>query len=374
MAIPIQDTFNQLLEPYGMRINGPQSFDPQINDERFYQRVITKGSLGLGDAYVDGWWDCAELDEFFHRILKNEDDIRKRLAPVLPTIMKSFVSSLFNFQTDKYSFANAQAHYDIGNDLYKAMLDKRLVYTCGYFKDAQTLDDAQDAKLDLVCRKLGLQNGDRVLDIGCGWASFLQFAFEKYGATGTGITVSKSQIALGSERTTGMPIELRLQDYRNVIGTYDHLVSLGMIEHVGPKNFRSFFEVANRCLADDGLFLLHTIGGLVSTHSFDPWMEKYIFPHAVLPSLAQLTRAAEGLFVIEDVHNFGPDYDKTLMAWDANVTRHWPELKKTYDERFGRMWHYYLRSCAGSFRARSNQLWQIVLSKHGVSGGYKTVR
>jgi cyclopropane-fatty-acyl-phospholipid synthase len=278
--------------------------------------------------------------------------------------------------TQKYGQAakNAQQHYDLGNDLYEAMLDKRLVYTCGYWKDSDNLDQAQEAKLDLVCRKIGLQAGQRVLDIGCGWGSWAKFAAEKYGVNVVGVTVSPEQVELGKKLCAGLPVDIQLMDYRKITGTFDHIISLGMFEHVGYKNYRTYMEVAREHLADDGLFLLHTIAGNVSATTTDPWIDKYIFPNSMLPSAQQITRALEGLFVIEDWHNFGPDYDKTLMAWWQNFNTHWPELKESYNDRFYRQWKYYLQACAASFRVRNNQLWQIVLSKHGKVGGYTSIR
>ena len=263
------------------------------------------------------------------------------------------------------AFEVGERHYDLGNDLYQAMLDKRMNYTCGYWKDAATLDEAQEAKLDLVCRKIGLQPGMRVLELGCGWGSFAKYAAEKYGAEVLGVTVSKEQVALGMEQCQGLPVELRLQDYREVEGTYDAVISIGVMEHVGYKNYRTYMQVVDRCLKEDGIAFVHTIGGNRSATSSDPWTNKYIFPNGMLPSIAQLGAAMEGLFVMEDWHNFGPHYDRTLMAWHANFEAAWPELKANYDERFYRMWRYYLLSCAGGFRSRNNQLWQIVMTRTG---------
>jgi cyclopropane-fatty-acyl-phospholipid synthase len=272
-------------------------------------------------------------------------------------------------------------HYDLGNDLFEAMLDRRMVYTCAYWADAAwadaaTLDAAQEAKLDLVCRKLGLQPGDRILDVGCGWGSFLAYAAERYGATGVGVTVSREQAALARERLGGLPIEVRLQDYRALDPSerYDHVVSLGMFEHVGVRHYRSYLRVVRRHLEDGGLFLLHTIGGNRSVRSTDPWIERYVFPHSMLPSIRQIGHATEGLFVVEDWHNFGAHYDRTLMAWHERFERAWPSLRARYGERFRRMWRYYLLQSAGLFRARGAQLWQLVLSKDGVPGGYTSVR
>ena len=375
----LQAQTEKLLEGTGVTFNGGQPWDPQIHDPRFYARVFAEGSLGLGESYMDGWWDCAQVDEFIARVLRQ--DVPSRLRFNFSLVADAIRAHLSNLQSKKRAFHIGEAHYDMGNDLYRAMLDRRMTYTCGYWnpstcsgQGASNLDEAQEAKLDLVCRKIGLKPGQRVLDIGCGWGSFAKFAAEKYGAQVTGITVSKEQVALAEELCRGLPVEIRLQDYRDVRDTFDHIISLGMFEHVGYKNYRTYFEVARRCLKDGGLFLLHTIAGLTSTATTDPWISKYIFPRSMLPSAAQITKAVERLFVMEDWHSFGVDYDKTLMAWHDNVERHWEDLKTTYDERFHRMWKYYLLACAGSFRARKNQLWQIVFSKNGVAGGYASVR
>lgn len=266
-------------------------------------------------------------------------------------------------------------HYDIGNDLYQRMLGESMAYTCGYWKDAKNLEDAQYEKFDLVCKKIGLKSGQKILDIGSGWGSFLKFAAQRYGAKGVGITVSKEQKKLADERCHDLPIETRLMDYRDIAGEkFDRVVSLGMFEHVGYKNYRTFMQIARSVLNDDGLFLLHTIGGNRSVKTMDRWMEKYIFPNSMLPSIQQIGRSIEGIFVMEDWHNFSAYYEQTLMAWHENFVSHWDELKKNYDEKFFRMWEYYLLSCAGSFRARKNQLWQIVLSPKGVRGGYASIR
>ncbi len=362
----------ELLKKADVEIGGTRPQDIQVHDERLFNRVIRYGSLGLGEAYMDGWWDAKELDAFIYKVFTGnlEKEFKINLASI-STIAKAF---LFNLQTNSRARKVGEVHYDLGNDLYEAMLDKRMVYTCGYWAHAKNLDDAQEAKLDLVCKKIGLRKGDRVLDIGCGWGSFAKFAAEKYGASVVGITISKEQASLAREVCKGLPIEIRVQDYRDVNEPFDHIVSLGMFEHVGVKNYRDYFEMASRCLKDDGVFLLHTIGYMVSQLTSDPWFEKYIFPGGTLPSVAQIGKAIEGLFIVEDWHNFGADYDKTLMAWFKNFDAAWPKLKAKYGERFYRMWKYYLLSVAGGFRARQIQLWQIVLSKNGVAGGYKSVR
>ncbi|OHA81942.1 MAG: cyclopropane-fatty-acyl-phospholipid synthase [Candidatus Yonathbacteria bacterium RIFCSPHIGHO2_01_FULL_51_10] len=358
-----------------IQIGGTRPWDIQVHDERLYRQVILRGSIGLGEAYMDGWWDCAQLDEFFNRILRAQLHVKHKA--IGQDVFHILSNTLFNKQSPARSFVVGERHYDIGNDLYKAMLDKRMVYTCGYWggnPPAGGLDEAQEHKLDLVCRKLNLQKGQRVLDIGCGWGSFAKFAAERYGVHVTGLTISKEQAALAREMTKGLPVEVLFQDYREVQGTFDHIVSLGMFEHVGHKNYRTYMEVAAKHLKDDGLFLLHTIGGNRSGIDADPWIDKYIFPNGILPRVAHIGEATSELFVMEDWHNFGAYYDTTLMAWNDNVEAHWGELKGTYSERFHRMWNYYLLSCAGAFRARDIQLWQIVLSKGGLHGGYTSIR
>lgn len=371
-SIQLKQRVDAILQGTGVTVNGSQPWDMQVHNDRFFARVLAQGNLGLGESYMDGWWDSEQIDEMIARVIRS--DVRSRLKPNLSFMLDGVKARVINQQDKRQAFGNAQAHYDIGNDLYTAMLDKRLTYTCGYWAEAQTLDQAQEAKLDLVCRKIGLKPGQHVLDIGCGWGSWAKFAAEKYGARVTGITVAKEQVKLGQELCAGLPVDIRLQDYRDISEKYDHVISLGMFEHVGYKNYEHFFQVVRRCLKDNGLFLLHTIGGNISTHNTDAWISKYIFPHSMLPSAKQITTAFEGKFVMEDWHNFSADYDKTLMAWFKNVEMQWDKLKGQYSDRFYRMWKYYLLSCAGGFRARQNQLWQIVLSPKGVPGGWSTVR
>ena len=361
-----------LLKGTGVEIDGNKPQDIKIHNEKFYKRVLEEGSLGLGDAYVDGWWDAERLEELFFIILRT--DLEKKVRGNWKILLKIIAKTFFNQQTRSKAFKIGEHHYDIGNDLYQAMLDKRLVYTCGYWKNAENLDEAQEAKLDLVCRKLNLKPGQKVLDIGCGWASFIKYAAEKYGIIATGITVSKEQVELGKKLCAGLPVEIKFQDYRDIKGVYDHIVSLGMFEHVGYKNYRVYMETVQRHLLDGGLFLLHTIGRNESMETTDPWVEKYIFPNSVLPSIKQISGAAEGLFVMEDWHSFGSDYHKTLMAWFRNFDSHWKELEPKYGKRFYRMWKYYLLASAGAFQARKNQLWQIVFSKKGILMGYNSIR
>jgi cyclopropane-fatty-acyl-phospholipid synthase len=358
----------ELLDLAGIEVNGSHPWDIQVHEPRLYDRVLQQATLGLGEAYMDGWWDCEAIDQFIDRALRANLEVQiRRNWRILLHVLRS---RLLNLQSPAMAFEVGERHYDLGNDLYQAMLDKRMCYTCGYWKDTAMLDEAQEAKLELVCSKIGLEAGMRVLELGCGWGSFAKYAAEKYGAEVLGVTVSREQVALGMEQCRGLPVELRLQDYREVEGTYDAVISIGVIEHVGYKNYRTYMQVVDRCLKPGGIAFVHTIGGNRSATSSDPWTNKYIFPNGMLPSIAQLGAAMEGLFVMEDWHNFGPHYDRTLMAWHANFEAAWPELKgrstgPQYDERFYRMWRYYLLSCAGGFRSRSNQLWQIVMTRPG---------
>ena len=362
-----------LLSLAEIEINGRNPWDIQVHDERFYKRAVTEVELGLGESYMDGWWDVEKLDEMIYRIVRT--DLQNKVKRNLKIAFQLAGFYLINMQARHRAFIIGERHYDLGNDLFQNMLDKRMNYSCAYWKNANTLDEAQENKLELICKKLYLKPGMRVLDIGCGWGAFGKYAAEKYGVEVVGITVSKEQVALGKELCKGLPIELRLQDYRDVNEKFDRIVSVGMIEHVGYKNYRTYFKVAERNLKDDGLFLLHTIGEVRSTKSTDAWTHKYIFPNGMLPSIAQLAKAVEGLFIVEDLHNFCADYDKTLLAWFENFHKNWEKIKHKYGERFYRMWKYFLLSSAGAFRARNkNQLWQIVLSKKGVPGGYIAVR
>jgi cyclopropane-fatty-acyl-phospholipid synthase len=353
----------QLLDLADVRIDGPAPCDIQVHNPDFYPRVLAGGSLALGESYMDRWWDCDALDQFFERIMAARLDKKVRKSKAL--LWEALKAKLTGMYGRARAFEIGRHHYDIGNDLYAVMLDKRMNYSCAYWQAAKTLDQAQEDKLELTCRKLRLEPGMRVLDIGCGWGGFAIYAAEKHGVTVTGITVSDEQVKLGQSRRADLPVSFELKDYRDVDETFDRIVSIGMFEHVGFASYRTYMQVVNRCLKDDGLFLLHTIGSNTSVGSVDPWMAKYIFPNSMLPSARQITDAAEGIFILEDWHSFGPHYDPTLMAWHRNFIDNWRCIRDAYDHRFQRMWVYYLLSCAGSFRARRNQLWQIVFSKNG---------
>ncbi len=366
-----QRVIRKLLADADVRVDGDRPWDIRVRDRAFYERVLAGGSLALGESYMDGWWDCASLDRFFDRILRAGLDRKARLSREV--LWAALRARLTNRQRRSRAFDIGRHHYDLGNRLFSVMLDRGMNYSCAYWENADTLDEAQAAKLELICRKLDLVPGMTVLDIGCGWGGFARYAAETRGVTIIGITVSRQQAEFARHYCRGLPVRIEMQDYRSLAQRFDRIVSIGMFEHVGCKNYRTFMKIVHRCLKPEGLFLLHTIGGNTSVRSTDPWIERYIFPNSMLPSAAQIASAAEGLFVLEDWHSFGPHYDTTLMAWHRNFTRGWHRLAKDYDQRFYRMWVYFLLSSAGSFRARVNQLWQIVFSKTGVRGGYRRI-
>lgn len=361
-----------LLQEVGVIINGPNPWDPQIHNDGFWNRLFAQGSLGLGEAYMDGWWDAADLAEFFNRVLGARIDESIKLTPVF--LWQIVQAKVLNMQTVERSRRVAEMHYN-QTEAYKASLDVRMTGSCGYWPEGVTnVDQAQEAKLDLVCRKIGLEPGQKVWDIGCGWGAFMGFAAEKYGVNCVGVTVSPDQAAYGRERYKGLPVEFQVKDYRQFQGKADHVVSMGMFEHVGHKNYRTYFEAARRAIADDGLFMLHTIGAQKTTETIEPWLEKYIFPGGVIPSMAQIGAAIDGIFTVIDLHNIGPHYDRTLTAWYENFEAKWPKQRDAEQERFYRMWKYYLLCCAGAFRARILQVWQFVFSTAGVPEGYRTAR
>ncbi|WP_035890507.1 cyclopropane fatty acyl phospholipid synthase [Legionella norrlandica] len=359
---------NNLFQIANVNINGQTPWDIQIYNDQFYYRVLRDADLGLGESYMDGWWDCKRIDLFISKLIKA--NLESKIKINLKFAFKIFLSKLFNLQTRRRSLQVGKQHYDVGNDLFQIMLDHNMNYTCGYWKTATNLEQAQLDKLKLTCEKLHLKPNMRLLDIGCGWGSLAKYAAENYGVSVIGITISQQQYELAKIRCKNLPIEIRFSDYRDLDEKFDRIVSLGMFEHVGYKNYRKYMEIVHKCLNDEGLFLLHTIGSNESATKAMPWISKYIFPNGMVPSIMQIGKASEKLLVMEDWHNFGADYYKTLMAWHENFNRGWDQIKSHYNEKFFRMWNYYLLSCAGAFEARMLQLWQIVFSKKGIQNGY----
>lgn len=358
-----KDMCLELFSRAGIVINGSNPWDIFIEDDSFYGRLLRDKSLGLGEAYMEGLWRCKQIGEFTYRLMKANlhEEIRSGVKFFLPYL----TACLFNFQSRRRAYLVAEKHYDLDNDLFLSFLDPYKQYSCGYFNGTEDLAEAQRNKLDLICKKIELRAQDRVLDIGCGWGGFAKYAAERYGCSVTGITISQEQVNYAGEFCRNLPVTILKCEYRDLEGTFDKIVSVGMFEHVGRKNYRYFMRIVKRCLKDDGIFLLHTIGSNESEITCEPWISKYIFPNGMIPSISQIGQAAEGLFVMEDLHNLGPHYEKTLLAWHDNFQQAWDKLSKKYDSRFKRMWEYYLLSCAGAFRARQLQLWQLVFTKYG---------
>lgn len=352
-----------LLQEANIKINGNNPWDIEVTDERFFSRVLSDGSLGLGESYMDEWWNCKNLDTFIYKLLRGNLE-EKYNHEIVMTAAKEKIKSFFNHQSIAECKKDISFHYDTGNVLFKNMLDSRMVYSCGYWANAKNIDEAQENKLDLICKKIGLKPGMKVLDVGCGWGPFMKYAVENYGVECVGITLSKEQIKLGEEMCKGLPIQFLYSDYRELSGMkFDRVVSIGMFEHVGPKNYEIYMKKISEFLDDNGIFLLHTIGGLKTKDDCDKWIRKYIFPNGTIPSIKQIGEAAEDYFYMEDWHDFGPDYDKTLMVWHDNFQKNWDIIKPYYNNEFKRIWEYYLLSCAGAFRARELALWQVVFTK-----------
>ncbi len=362
-----------LLARAGVVPNGDHPWDPQVHHPRFYDEVLQRWSLGLGESYMAGDWDCARLDEFFHRVLRAHVDQNVPWRLRWQAGLAILRNRLFNRQSRSRAFQVGQQHYDAGNDLFEAMLDTRMMYSCAWWAEARTLDQAQEDKLHLICRKLMLVPGETLLDIGCGWGGLAQFAAREYGVSVVGITVSREQQALAQERCRGLPVDIRLSDYRDLTGRFDKIVSVGMFEHVGPKNYQTYFDAVHRLLRPGGLFLLHTIGSAIPVARTDPWIDRHVFPNGHLPALRDLALALDPRLQLEDWHNFGYDYDRTLMAWLERFEAAWSRLSERYDERFHRKWRYYLCCTAGLFRSGEGRLWQLVLAPRG-HGPYRALR
>jgi cyclopropane-fatty-acyl-phospholipid synthase len=369
-VIPLRDAemaFVELLREANLEINGSSPGSPRILNRSFFSRVLSDGSVGLGDSYMEGWWECERLDIFFDRFLRARLNERA-CGGLLARVNALRYSDLWRHSI-REGRCVATRHYDKGNQIFEEMLDSRMVYSCGYFvgSDVDDLERAQLEKLDLVCRKLALEPGMRLLDVGCGWGALAAHAAEYYGVNVTGATNSVEQFNYARKRYCHLPISWELKDYRQIEGSYDRIVSVGMFEHVGSRQYPLFFETLSRHLVPDGVALLHTIGKNRTDASLDPWIARHIFPNSHLPSLAEVARPIEGRFVMEDCQNIGPHYDPTLMAWHRRFSTHKARISDRYGDDFFRMWSYYLLSCAGAFRARAMQVWQFVLTHPGRS-------
>lgn len=358
--IPVKTRIETLLKLAGVEVGGSKPQDIIVHDDRFYAKVMRYRELGLGESYMDHWWDCKHIDQLVQKLLTFDIPSHVNISP---SLLLAMTPSLFKTQSIKGARKNAAHHYNIGNDLYQRMLGQRMIYSCAYWKGAKNIDEAQENKLDLICQKLELKKGMKLLDIGCGWGGFAKFAASKYGVEVTGITPASEQVKIAKATTRGLSVKILQKDYREITGHFDRITSIGMLEHVGSKNYKNFFEICNRMLDSAGLMLHHTIAFNTPSNHTDPFISKYIFPGGVLPTLSQISNAVQDKLIIEDVQNLGPDYDKTLMAWHKNFTKNYDEIKANYDDRFYRMWEFYLLICAGAFRARHLQLWQVVMRK-----------
>ncbi len=367
-----REIVENLLNQAGIHIGGNSPWDINVMDERFFKSIIKDGELGLGESFMKGWWDSPSMDQMIFKLF--EGNIHDKVKENINTLLWIAFTKITNYQSKNKAKLVGLKHYDVGNKLFSLMLDKRMNYSCGYWENTDNLDAAQENKLELICKKLQLKPGMKVLDIGCGWGAFGKYAAENYDIKTKGITISKNQKELGEKLCTGLPVTFELKDYRELSGKYDRIVSIGMLEHVGFKNYKNFFKTVNNCLVDDGIALIHTIGSNRTVTTTSAWLDKYIFPNGMIPSIKQIGEAIERSFVMEDLHNFGHYYDTTLMAWFNNFDSNWNNIKDDYNNEFYRMWKYYLLTNAASFRARYNQLWQIVLTKKGFKGGYKSIR
>lgn len=367
-----------LLAPADVLFNGDRPWDIIVHDRDTYRYTLAKGTLGFGEAYMKGYWDCHQLDKCFTKLQRVDINVKLRglfkVRLLLSSLANLAVHTFLNLQTKQKAFEVGVKHYDIGNDIYRSMLDSRMNYSCAYWYNTNSLEQAQINKLDLVCKKLNLHPGDTLLDIGCGWGSLAKYAAENYRVKVTGITISKEQQRFAEQYCKGLDVEILLTDYRALRGCYNKIASIGMFEHVGNKNYKTFFDTVRNLLSDDGIMLLHTIGDYSTHNTTDAWIHEYIFPNGQLPSANRITRMIEPDLVIRDWHDFGPDYDKTLMAWWKNFDQSWPQFSKKYSPQFYRMWRYYLHSCAGFFRSGQGQLWQIVLTKRGALPEYMSYR
>ncbi len=368
----MKQVFQDFLKLADIKINGDRPWDIQVYDPRLYDIVLKRGSLAFGESYMDGWWNCEALDQLIYKIKISE--LNFKFSSYIQ-FLKVLRYKLANMQSVKRSTEVVKTHYDLGNDLFELMLDKNMQYTCAYWKDTDNLDQAQINKAHLICKKIQLTPGMEILELGGGYGTLARFIAKEYKCKVVSYNISNEQVKYARKACEGFPVTIVNADYREATGVYDRVIAIGLCEHVGYKNYRNLMELVHRSLNDEGIFLLHTIGRNTSLRRpFDPWIQKYVFPQGHLPSIQQLSQAAEGLFVMEDWHNFGPHYDKTLMAWHENFNRNWHKLNARYDERFHRMWNFYLMSCAGSFRARDINLWQVVFSKGGIRGGYESIR
>lgn len=359
-------TVRELLAPAGVTVNGSEPWDIRVHRESFFRRAL-HGSLGFGESYMDGDWDCEQLDELVARLTRAR--LWERVRSDARTLLHVAAARTMNIWSRRSVSRKVAPHYNLGNDLFETILDtEHMAYTCAYFRDEHTtLEEAQTAKIELVCDKLDVQKGTRLLDIGCGWGGLAKYAARHRGAEVVGVTLSRDQAELGSERCRGLPVEIRTMDYRDVHGSFDRVASVGCLEHVGHRNHRTYFQKIHDCLPERGHAVVQTIGTDETAPLVGGFIDKYVFPLVNPPSIEQIGKAINGLFVLEDVQNIGPHYDPTLMEWNRRFQAAWSRLEPRYGHllggRFRRMFEFYLMGCAGYVRGRGAQVWQLVLAK-----------
>lgn len=345
-----------------------------IHNPNTYDRILAFGTLGFCEAYMEGWWDeennnLVELIGLFHRsnvYAKARDNVT--VALVLKVITQRLQTLPILIQNSR---KNVQHHYDLGNDFYQHFLDPTMTYSCGYcLREADSLEQMQLQKYELICKKLALQPGESLIDIGCGWGGMLIYAAERYGISGTGITLSVEQAKLARERIEqkrlGDRIKIVIADYREVTGQFDKFVSIGMFEHVGKGNFATFMQKASELLTPNGVGLLHTIVTQNNERN-GAWVDKYIFPGGYAPQLHELTQELwAAKLSVAHCENLKPHYAETMTRWADNFMSNRTEiasLNQSYDERFLRMWYLYLQSFEASFRYGGLHVYQLLFYK-----------
>ncbi len=356
----------------GVAINGDRPWDIQVLQNRFFRRAA-RGPLGLGESYMDRDWDVLSLDELFRHVISAGLD-HGYLAQ-FNRLWLDLQARISNLQSRRRARAVAEEHYDLDYRMYENFLGPYNQYTCCFFDGTDDLAKAEIRKLEIICDKLDVKSSDTVLDIGCGWGGFAKYAASTRGCQVTGVSLSREQVEYARKYTEGLPVKIVHSDYRDLpdkLDTrFDKILICGMIEHVGYKNYANLMTVVHHLLKDHGLFLLHTIGNSEDTAIVNPWIEKYIFRNSMAPSMLQLAASIRGLFTVHDWQNYGHYYSSTLSAWQENFERNWETIKslktaRPFDEKFRRMWNYYLLSCKAAFDVEDLQLWQIVMSKMGL--------
>lgn len=353
-----------LLQKADIQIEGIRPWDIRIRHPDFFKRIMLQGLLGLGESYMDGWWECDRLDIFIYKFLANklDDAVPENFSDILMILSEK----IFNRKSDDCDSRVLVKKYDIGYDVFTHMLDPYMQYSCGYWRNGATLAEAQEAKLKMICEKLQLAPGMRVLDIGCGWGGTAEYIARHYDVYVEGITNSTEEQKVAQSRCQGLDITIMLEDYQDLSDDkFDRVIALGTLEYIELKNYSDFFKAVARSLKPDGLFLLHSTGSTQLVNHVGPWLNKYIFPNGCLPSGQQLVQSIEPYFVIEDWDNLGTDYDKTLMSWSEKINESWPVLSMNHSPKFKRMLDYYLCSGAGFFRAGRIQLRQILFCMGG---------